>query len=254
MKKIVSYLIIFSLFTNLLFSQYTITQRAPWEWVKETFFYENMISNAINTVNTLRENYEKSKEFFDKAVYYYEKIKQAQENPYGLLSDNEIKKFLTKYESTQHLLNTYEKVNKIYTDTKKDIDQMVEGYENMRDKIYSDIENTKKILKNNIDYLQSNWKFVEKAVKNMQQQSSNLIEDLKGFENFKNAPNEDKKIKAEELKTKIGLSQLQAQQETNMLILKLIEIQNKQMEQMLLSQREIVDRQNMFYQSVKPKE
>ncbi len=253
MKKITIFCLVLFLFTNLLFSQYTVTQRTPWEWIKEELFYNNMIANTVKTIETLEKNYKKSEEFFNKAVYYYEKIQKVQENPYGLLRDEEIKKFLSKYESTRKLLNTYDETNKIYSQVKTDIDNIVKEYETFKNKVYSDIEKAKNIVQNNINYLQKNWKFMTEVTKNMKEQTSSVVESLKQLESFKNIKDEEKKVKIEELKTKLALSQLQAQQETNMLILKLIEIQNQQMEQLLLTQKEIVDRQNMFYQSIKIK-
>lgn len=254
MKKLILFQSFLILYNFLYSQQYTITQRAPWEWIREEIFHSNMITNTLNTIKWLKENYNQSMEFYNKAVQYYSRIQEIQETPYGLLKDEDVKKFLSKYEESKKIVEKVEEVADEYNKVKQTLDNMLSQYEKTKRLILSDIENVRKSIEHNINYINSNWNFVNSTVKNLKSQTSDAIKILEKINEVnKLEDNEKKKKEFESIKTSLGLLQLQAQQQTNLLLIKLIEFHTQQIERQSLQSKQILDRQYQFLNSMKEK-
>lgn len=213
--------------------------------VNEEVFQKTMIAHTIESVNMLRKNYEES-------VNFYNKIKQIQENPYGVLQDEEVRRLISRYKEGEKLLNDIDKIMSTYTETKQKIDTVVQQYENTKKSILENIATTKRSIEKDINYLKSNWDLINNIVKNINVQTSDVVKKLENIEEIKKLPtNEEKKAKVEEMKTSLALMQLQAQQQTNILLVKLLEIQLQQIEKQVLKTKQSFDKQYQFFTSMK---
>lgn len=215
--------------------------------ITEEVFRKSMLAKTVESVNLIKKNYEDSMNF-------YRELKQLQENPYGILTDEDVKKFLSKYEQSKKIVEKVEEVAENYNKTKQSIDNLVNQYEKTKQLIVSDIKNVKKSLEQNIDYLRSNWEFVNTIVKDLNLQTSDTIKKLEKLQEINRLENnEKKKAEIEGIKMSLNLLQLQAQQQTNLLLIKLIEFQTQQAERQTLQTKQIIDKQHQFITSIKDK-
>lgn len=190
--------------------------------ITEEVFRKSMVAKTVESVAILKKNYEDSMRF-------YKEIKQIQENPYGLLEEtrqqfltsleNPVDKFWTEVDKKQREIDSKEK--------KKWYEKGIASYAE------------EKTIGAGLEYVKSNWNFGDRIVEAMQQQN-------KRMEEIVNKLNSKDKAKVEDAKLEIELMQLQTQQQTNALLLKFIEIQNRQIEEQLLQRQMVLQKQQLF--------
>ncbi|MCS7227895.1 MAG: hypothetical protein NZ839_02900, partial [Endomicrobia bacterium] len=164
----------------------------------------------------------------------------------------DIRKFISRYERGKELISTVDKMVATYGEAKKTVEGIVEQYEKTKKLFSGKIESVKENIEQNINYLSKNWNFIEGIVEDLKTQTSDTISKLEKMKEIKNiSNNEEKKLEVERIKTSLDLLQLQAQQQTNLLLVKLLEFQISQKEKQVFQNKQIIDRQYQFYTTIK---
>lgn len=190
--------------------------------VTEEIFRKSMIANTIETLSVLKKNYEDS-------VRFYNELKYIQENPYRFAEDTK-QEFLNRLENP--VTKFWDEVNK----KQREID-MKDNKKWYEKGIASYAE--EKTLGAGLEYVKSNWNFGDKIVDAMNKRH-------KQIEKLPDKLASDNKATVESAKNELLLLQLESQENTNALLLKLIEIQNKQIEEQLLERQRILARRQLY--------
>jgi len=214
----------------LEFGKLIIDQAGKWaEQVSEEVFRKTMILQTIESVATLKKNYEESMKF-------YKEMQQLQENLYGITEEAK-QKFL-------------ERLNYSVSNLQKEIDKRIKELENENKKIFDT-----KI----VDYIKSNWELGNKIVQTIESRRKELETKIKRLSdignNLKFLSTESQKEKArtevEQIKNELLTMQVEIQNQQNLLLLKIFEVQNSQLQQMLLQKQIALERQKAYAESTK---
>jgi len=163
--------------------------------ITDEIFKKNMLVQTAESLATLKKNYEDS-------MRHYEDLKKIQQNPYGISKEisNQFKKSLN---------NPVDKF--FYEIDRRSYDK--KGF-------------IQKGLDSGLDYIKTNWEFAEevkKGIKDRDQESKKISDKLSS----KN------KSEVEEAKAQMNLLQYKQFSAIERSLLKLIEIQNKQLERQI---------------------
>jgi len=195
--------------------------------ITEEVFRKSMLAQTIQSVALLKKNYEDSMRF-------YNELKRIQENPYGILDE-------TKQAFLNRLQNP---VTKFWDEVDKkqrqiDIKEDKKWYEKG---IASFLE--EKTVGAGLDYVKQNWNFGT--------QIANMLKDQeKDLNRIANNLATNDKEKVEQAKNELLLLQIENQRQQNLLLLKLYELQNKQIEQQLTERQLVLQRQKYFAETAR---
>ena len=195
--------------------------------ITEEVFRKTMIAQTIQSVALLKKNYEDSMRF-------YREIKQIQENPYGILEQ-------TKQTFLNRLENPVDKFWWEVDKKQREID-MKENKKWYEKGIASYVE--EKSIGAGLEYVKQNWNFGEQIAKLLNEQEK----DLKRITNDLGSNNKEK---VEQAKNELLLLQIENQRQQNLLMLKLIELQTRQMEQQIYERQLVLARQKFFSESAR---
>lgn len=192
--------------------------------IKEQVFRNTMIAQTVQTVTILKQNYEQS-------VKFYNEIQQLQENLYGI-SEEAKQKFL-------------ERLNYTVKDVQKEIEQKIKELD----------EESKKIFDTKIvDYIKSNWDLGNKIVQTVESRKQELQKKVNKLSNIgktsrilsSEKEKEEARAEVEQIKNELLAMQIEIQNQQNLLLLKIFELQNNQLQQMLIQKQASIERQKAY--------
>ena len=199
------------------------------EAIQEEVFRKVMIKQTYDSFVTLKKNYEETTKF-------YKEIQQLQENLYGI-SEEAKQKFL-------------ERLNYTVKDVQKEIEQKIKEIDEESKKIF----NTKIV-----DYIKSNWDLGNKIVQTVEDRRKELqkkickLSDIAKNSKFLRSENEkeEARAKVEQIKNELLGMQIEILNQQNLLLLKIFEIQNNQLQQMLVHKQRVFERQKAYIEATK---
>jgi hypothetical protein len=221
----------FAFFTELFeLGKFVINQAGVWaDNITEEVFRKTMVLQTIESVNTLKKNYEETTRF-------YKEIQQLQENLYGITEEAK-HKFL-------------ERLNYSVDNLQKEMDLKIKELENESKQIV----NTKIV-----DYIKSNWDLGNKIVQTVEDRKKELKGKIEKLANIANntkflqtdAEKEKARAEVEQIKNELLGMQVEILNQQNLLLLKIFELQNSQLQQMLIQKQLTIERQKAYAESVK---
>jgi hypothetical protein len=189
--------------------------------------FGKMIKQSADSIAILKKNYEDSMRF-------YREIKQIQENPYGILEE-------TKQSFLNRLENPVDKFWQEVDKKQREID-MKENKKWYEKGVASYVE--EKTIGAGLDYVKQNWNFGDQIASLISSQTKKMQEVVD-----KLASNNKEDV--ERAKNEIALLQLEVQRQQLLLMLKLLELQNRQIEEQLHERQLVAARQKYFAETAR---